>query len=100
VVAPANHTTAQRRYLTSHGFYYPKKLTRTQMLNAELTIVRPRVYVFLVDNLSAEVVHGVFDVWTKDNTGEPSFRGKRNRGVSWSLLRVGHFLARARQLTS
>ncbi len=66
----------------------------------ELTTARLRVYFSLVDNLSAEVVHASLNLWTKDNTGEPSFRGKRNRGVSWSLLLVGHFLARARQLTS
>jgi len=32
------------------------------------------------DNLSAEVVHGVLDVWTENNTGEPTFRQKRNMG--------------------
>ncbi len=42
---------------------------RNQMLNAELTIVRPRVYVSFVDNLSAEVVHGVFEFADEEQHG-------------------------------
>ena len=60
MIAPANDTTRSSVILRPMASY--PEMQRTQMLNAELTIVRPRVYVFLVDNLSAEVVHGVSDV--------------------------------------
>ena len=53
---------------------------RNQMLNAELTIVRPRVYVSFVDNLSAEVVHGVFEFVDEEQHGGTIVPRKAEQG--------------------
>jgi hypothetical protein len=68
--------------------------------NGELTNVRQE---FIFPSLTIclpKLFMGVLILWTKDNTGEPSFRERRNTGRIVKLASRRALPARARQLTS